>query len=287
MRLSSLGGIIRFTAGIYIVYFLGLLELIYMRLGEARELVGKSETLSDVEAVLDVTTSDVMTIISSNLTPLGIAALAWIIGGLMLSTGWDEIRSKWPGRVKLLYSILVYAVYALLVLSIAYPALRAVGSAGVVEAMSRSMESTWSLLILQYAFALPLTLPLVRALLAVRYSSMKGLAGALLVLGGVIYLVGAYQVYSAIRPFSVVREHLHEIISSGLTDRGLMELTIVTLEVSQLTILRVNELVKILALASLLYGLAFAYIAYGGILRSMLIRLLARRPLGFPKVKAL
>jgi hypothetical protein len=91
----------------------------------------------------------------------------------------------------------------------------------------------------------------------VRYSGVGRVAGALLILGSILYLVGAYNVYRAIKPFTVIREHWTELTSIGFTEEGLIELSIVTLETSQLVMLRVVELVKVLALASLLYGLAF------------------------------
>ncbi len=96
-----------------------------------------------------------------------------------------------------------------------------------------------------------------RSTLAVRYSEVGRVAGALLILGSILYMVGAYNVYQAIKPFTVIREHWANLTSTGFTEEGLIELSIVTLETSQLTILRVIELVKVLALASLLYGLAF------------------------------
>jgi hypothetical protein len=96
----------------------------------------------------------------------------------------------------------------------------------------------------------------VRSILAVRYSEVGRVAGALLILGSILYLVGAYNIYQAVKPFTVIKEHWANLTSTGFTEEGLIEL-IVTLETSQLMMLRVIELVKILALASLLYGLAF------------------------------
>ena len=258
--LSGLGGLARFLAGVYLVYFLGVFQAVYLELERASfDVRYNAYNIDYVGERLNVATANIINSLESSLAPLAIIALVWIIGGILLASGWDHLRFKWPGRIRLLYSFTVYAIYAILALAILYPALKVfgalehLGSMELVEAI-RPLGETF---IVPHAYALPLILPLVRSILVVRYSEVGRVAGALLILGSILYLVGAYNVYQAIKPFTVIREHWTKLTSTGFTEEGLIELSIVTLETSQLMILRVIELVKVLALASLLYGLAF------------------------------
>gem|GEM_PF-934344 len=258
--LPGLGGFARFLVGVYLIYFLGVLQAVYVELeGAALDVRHYAHNVDYVGERLNMAVSNIVYSLESSLALLAVIALVWVIGGILLASGWDRLRSRWPSRINLLYSLAVFATYAILALAILYPAVKAfgllerVGSLEPVDVL-RPLGET---LIVPYAYALPLALPLLRSLLAVRYSGVGRIAGALLVLGSILYLLGAYNVYMAIRPFTVIREHWAELVSKGLTEEGLVELSVVTLETSQLMVLRVTELVKVLALASLIYSLAF------------------------------
>ncbi len=258
--LPGLGGLARFLAGVYLVYSLGILQAIYLELERARlDIMYSAHSIDYVEERMGVATSNIIYSMESSLVPLIIIALIWIIGGILLASGWDHLRSRWSTRIKLLYSFTVFAIYTILALAILYPALKLFGvlehlsSIKLVDVLRPLGETP----IVPYIYALPLILPLVRSILVAKYGGAGKIAGAFLVLGSILYLLGAYNVYQAIRPFTVIREHWTKLISMGLTEEGLIELSIVTLETSQLMVLRVIELVKVLALASLLYGLAF------------------------------
>ncbi len=258
-QLLGLGGLARFLAGVYLLYFLGVLQTIYLELESASLDIGYNASIDYVGERLNVAVANIIYALEGSLAPLAVIVLVWIIGGLLLAYEWDHLRSKWPRRVRLLYSLLVFATYAILVLATLDPTLKVFrllerqSSMGLVKALEPLGET----LIVPHAYALPLMLPLVRSVLAVRYSGTGRIAGSLLILGSILYLVGAYNVYQAIRPFTVIRERWAELASTGFTEEGLVELSIIVLETSQLTMLRVIELVKVLAIASLLYGLAF------------------------------
>ncbi|MEB3780918.1 MAG: hypothetical protein GSR85_11945 [Desulfurococcales archaeon] len=259
-----IGGAIKAFSGLYLIYYMGFFEDLKDTVNRAEEYLLASSSLSDVYSASRQVFSDFYSHVASNLEMLLLLFIAWHIGGRLVDSAWGRLKRLWPGWVRVAYRFIDLAFNAMALIAFIYPLYRFMASLrsnvltelGLPEGM---LESFDLFRLLPLLYVLPLTLPIIKGLITLKYSEARAskVGVLLLVAGGVFYLYSAYHIYAAFSP-------LHAIVEEGERLQG-VELDIINVKgfVSiafdsiNIMVSRMEGFVRALAIASILYTAGF------------------------------
>ncbi|MCX8196676.1 MAG: hypothetical protein N3F67_06375, partial [Acidilobaceae archaeon] len=223
--MGAVGGLVKFSAGLLLVYYVGVFAYAARELGRARERSLAEGTVEGAEGALIEGMNNLYSFLDSHLMTIILVSLAWIAGSLLLARDWEVVMARWPWRVKVAFRAAEVLSTLLVLLAIAYTARPFLGHIGGLEDLKRALEGLELAWALPFLFGAPLALPLVRGLLVLLYPAGGSRVGAsLFVLGGMIYGYGAFEVYRMFRPSYELRAEILQALSGEITEPQLLEL---------------------------------------------------------------
>ncbi|MEN2999484.1 MAG: hypothetical protein ABDH61_02785 [Acidilobaceae archaeon] len=260
--LGAAGGILKFLAGMALIYYVAIFAYAASELSSAKEEVSSATNVVAATEVLRRTLNDVYSFVNLNVYAIIIVCLLWIVGTSLLARSWDSVTEKWPRRAKIAYAAAAVLTGLMVFLASAYLArpflLQILEGRREVEEVMRyfaELELSWAL---PYLFASPLLLPVLRGLLTFLYPAGGTWVGAaFLLLGGLTYSIGIFQVYRIFRPLQELREELSQAFSEQLTEFQVVKLLESSLASLEIMVNRTEGLVLVVSLASLFYGIGF------------------------------
>ncbi|MCE4603087.1 MAG: hypothetical protein F7B18_07880 [Desulfurococcales archaeon] len=260
------GGVFRVAAGIYLLYISHVIPRLGELLAQARGGVEAAGGLEDLASGLWRAASSGIDLLAGGLPGILLAILLWVLGGVLLNSGWGRLSRLWPGWVRAAFRILDIILGVVLIIGLLYP-LRILyliaSNAGIEEILPSAR-----LLILLYIA--PLTLPILKALATLYYSqggrwSRAGIL--LLALGGAIYLYTMYLVYTAFNPIHAIIVHINTMPAQPGLEQA-RQIALAGIDALTILLERTRTIIQALTIASILYTIGFLLIREDLSLRS-------------------
>ncbi len=245
----------RVAAGAYLVYVTRVFDNMLASIEQGRTGVEAASTVEDLAGALWGSAAGIVSSIAAASTGILVAVALWIVGGWLINSAWSRLSRLWPGWVRLLFKVLDAVFGLALVIALLYP----------LRLLSLLASHTSILTLIPLAkyivvlYLLPLTLPLLKALASLYYSTeKKSRIGLTLILaGGVFYLYTMYLVYTALNPVKAVTAHLQALDPETISLHDAREIALAGLDAAEVVTLRTRLIVATLTTASLAYTTGF------------------------------
>lgn len=243
------------AAGAYLVYVTRVFDNILATLEQGRTGVEAASTLEDLAGALWGSATGIVASIAAASTGILLAAALWVVGGWLLNSAWSRLSRLWPGWVRLLFKVLDAVFGLALVIALLYP----------IKILSLLASHTSILALVPLAkyivvlYILPLTLPLLKALASLYYSTEKrSRIGLTLILAGALfYIYTMYLIYTALNPVKAVTAHLQALDPTQIGLHDAREIALAGLDAAEVVTLRTRLIVATLTTASLAYAAGF------------------------------
>lgn len=222
------------------------------------------ETAVDADAILTALqqyAASAVDLMGELAQPLLIVVVLWIFGGHLLSRAWSDLDRDWPRLARWGFKLLGLVFMLLALVGLVIPARFFIQA--LIGGLGELLDYLNIPLLAQAApflIILPLTLPVFKALITLKYTQGRGRLGSLLlVAGGLLYVVAAYQVYNAYRLGNAIVGHVQALMVQGLqAEAVLREASLTLADMGLLMIGRLEGLLTAIVGASVLYALGFA-----------------------------
>ncbi len=202
--------------------------------------------------------------IAGSLEVVVLLFIAWHIGGRLVDSAWGRLKRLWPGWVRVAYRFLDVSLNMIALIAFMYPLYYFLASlrSGVLTVLGLPEGMLESLDLFRYLplmYVLPLTLPIVKGLITLKYSEARSsrLGVLLLIVGGLFYLYSAYHIYTAFSPLHVVVDEAERLGGEQLGLSNIRDFASIAFDSMEVMISRMEAFVRALAIASIFYVAGF------------------------------